>query len=144
MVFKEFLEQDFDHYDSSMVEVDYLGGGFPRVVLVDENNNNLKTYDISKLTRDKIRSVFKALKIKLVKPLRPLHDLDSSKVKGFFIQKSKFESLIFRKKIVLERPRLKKSKNKKTELLLKNYKCCLLYTSPSPRDLSTSRMPSSA
>ena len=24
------------------------------------------------------------------------------------------------------------------------YKCCLLYTSPSPRDLSTSRMPSSA
>ena len=23
-------------------------------------------------------------------------------------------------------------------------KCCLLYTSPSPRDLSTSRMPSSA
>ena len=25
-----------------------------------------------------------------------------------------------------------------------NYKPCLLYTSPSPRDLSTSRMPSSA
>ena len=25
-----------------------------------------------------------------------------------------------------------------------NDKCCLLYTSPSPRDLSTSRMPSSA
>ena len=24
------------------------------------------------------------------------------------------------------------------------YDCCLLYTSPSPRDLSTSRMPSSA
>ena len=27
---------------------------------------------------------------------------------------------------------------------LKAYKICLLYTSPSPRDLSTSRMPSSA
>ena len=27
---------------------------------------------------------------------------------------------------------------------LGNYKACLLYTSPSPRDLSTSRMPSSA
>ena len=27
---------------------------------------------------------------------------------------------------------------------LKNHKSCLLYTSPSPRDLSTSRMPSSA
>ena len=25
-----------------------------------------------------------------------------------------------------------------------HYMCCLLYTSPSPRDLSTSRMPSSA
>ena len=30
------------------------------------------------------------------------------------------------------------------DLLLKQYKNCLLYTSPSPRDLSTSRMPSSA
>ena len=27
---------------------------------------------------------------------------------------------------------------------IENYKYCLLYTSPSPRDLSTSRMPSSA
>ena len=27
---------------------------------------------------------------------------------------------------------------------LPNFKSCLLYTSPSPRDLSTSRMPSSA
>ena len=26
----------------------------------------------------------------------------------------------------------------------KRFNCCLLYTSPSPRDLSTSRMPSSA
>ena len=28
--------------------------------------------------------------------------------------------------------------------ILERKKCCLLYTSPSPRDLSTSRMPSSA
>ena len=28
--------------------------------------------------------------------------------------------------------------------MIKNIKSCLLYTSPSPRDLSTSRMPSSA
>ena len=28
--------------------------------------------------------------------------------------------------------------------LVSDYKACLLYTSPSPRDLSTSRMPSSA
>ena len=28
--------------------------------------------------------------------------------------------------------------------VLKSYNICLLYTSPSPRDLSTSRMPSSA
>ena len=28
--------------------------------------------------------------------------------------------------------------------VVKSYKGCLLYTSPSPRDLSTSRMPSSA
>ena len=41
---------------------------------------------------------------------------------------------------------------KKTELInyrqelrdITNYQTCLLYTSPSPRDLSTSRMPSSA
>ena len=30
------------------------------------------------------------------------------------------------------------------ELLAQNTRSCLLYTSPSPRDLSTSRMPSSA
>ena len=32
------------------------------------------------------------------------------------------------------------------EVVLRTYQpsCCLLYTSPSPRDLSTSRMPSSA
>ena len=30
------------------------------------------------------------------------------------------------------------------EVVLKIYRPCLLYTSPSPRDLSTSRMPSSA
>ena len=30
------------------------------------------------------------------------------------------------------------------ELILVEYNACLLYTSPSPRDLSTSRMPSSA
>ena len=29
-------------------------------------------------------------------------------------------------------------------MLLRNFESCLLYTSPSPRDLSTSRMPSSA
>ena len=31
-----------------------------------------------------------------------------------------------------------------TEITLQLHKDCLLYTSPSPRDLSTSRMPSSA
>ena len=30
------------------------------------------------------------------------------------------------------------------EMIVKLYRSCLLYTSPSPRDLSTSRMPSSA
>ena len=30
------------------------------------------------------------------------------------------------------------------EIIDREYKVCLLYTSPSPRDLSTSRMPSSA
>ena len=39
-------------------------------------------------------------------------------------------------------------KSKKTKLFYATYreplKTCLLYTSPSPRDLSTSRMPSSA
>ena len=37
---------------------------------------------------------------------------------------------------------IEKLKNKDIRILLD--KICLLYTSPSPRDLSTSRMPSSA
>ena len=36
------------------------------------------------------------------------------------------------------------SKEDKKEMIYKLYKSCLLYTSPSPRDLSTSRRPSSA
>ena len=34
--------------------------------------------------------------------------------------------------------------DKKSHLYIKGTEICLLYTSPSPRDLSTSRMPSSA
>ena len=37
-----------------------------------------------------------------------------------------------------------KEKDTERYFFSKKYKCCLLYTSPSPRDLSTSRMPSSA
>ena len=37
-----------------------------------------------------------------------------------------------------------RQKLQETNNLLEEYKNCLLYTSPSPRDLSTSRMPSSA
>ena len=40
------------------------------------------------------------------------------------------------------KPELKLSKSTFTSI--RKYKVCLLYTSPSPRDLSTSRMPSSA
>ena len=35
-------------------------------------------------------------------------------------------------------------KSAEWDIEVPNYKICLLYTSPSPRDLSTSRMPSSA
>ena len=40
--------------------------------------------------------------------------------------------------------RLTKEINDKVKQFQTTYKSCLLYTSPSPRDLSTSRMPSSA
>ena len=36
------------------------------------------------------------------------------------------------------------STKEKADAFAKQYQDCLLYTSPSPRDLSTSRMPSSA
>ena len=48
-------------------------------------------------------------------------------------------------KLAAQRTISRKQKNiQKLENKLKNAKHCLLYTSPSPRDLSTSRMPSSA
>ena len=51
-----------------------------------------------------------------------------------------------KKQTQVNRIRKSKYKNavKQMELLIKNKENCLLYTSPSPRDLSTSRMPSSA
>ena len=39
---------------------------------------------------------------------------------------------------------IESSEINKREFLMDKVKSCLLYTSPSPRDLSTSRMPSSA
>ena len=79
-IVKLFIEQDFDHYNQSLIEIDYVGGGFPRLVLVDEKGDNIKTYDISKLSREQIRQVFKALQINLIKPLRPLEEVDPNKV----------------------------------------------------------------
>ena len=43
-----------------------------------------------------------------------------------------------------EKPDLQKGISAKNRSIHNNYITCLLYTSPSPRDLSTSRMPSSA
>ena len=43
------------------------------------------------------------------------------------------------KKLITEQPL-----EKQFEIVIEQSKLCLLYTSPSPRDLSTSRMPSSA
>ena len=88
------------------------------MVLVDENKENLKTYDISKLTREKVRNVFKALEIKLVKPLRPLHDVDESKVNrlGVYLVMS-------RKRTAQERLRLKKQRRKvRFQLQMRSYK----------------------
>ena len=82
---KAFIEQDLDHYDPEMVVLDYLGGGFPRLVLIDGWKKNIKTYDISKINRTRIRGVFKTLEIPIVKPLRPLDDPDLNKVRyGLF------------------------------------------------------------
>ena len=82
---KAFIEQDLDHYDPKMVVLDHLGGGFPRLVLIDGRKDNIKTYDISKINRTRIRGVFKTLSIPIVKPLRPLDDPDLNKVRyGLF------------------------------------------------------------
>ena len=46
------------------------------------------------------------------------------------------------KEFISKYPNIKRKENK--EEILNDSSICLLYTSPSPRDLSTSRMPSSA
>ena len=47
--------------------------------------------------------------------------------------------------VVLEKePEVKEPPSYQVVLINDDYTPCLLYTSPSPRDLSTSRMPSSA
>ena len=70
--------------------------------------------------------------------------------------KSKFDSIVQTFELVDDRPMTKYSYGQKkkfliafglasnTDYLLLDEPTCLLYTSPSPRDLSTSRMPSSA
>ena len=43
-----------------------------------------------------------------------------------------------------ERKKERRKRKREIETVLETGRSCLLYTSPSPRDLSTSRMPSSA
>ena len=50
----------------------------------------------------------------------------------------------FEKASAEERKREENSKSARIAKKLEQMRICLLYTSPSPRDLSTSRMPSSA
>ena len=54
------------------------------------------------------------------------------------------EIKFLRENLKVEVERLKSKYTSVGNLILVNDKGCLLYTSPSPRDLSTSRMPSSA
>ena len=48
------------------------------------------------------------------------------------------------KEVVKLKMTTESSDNNSLEVVFRIFKLCLLYTSPSPRDLSTSRMPSSA
>ena len=78
---------------------------------------------------------------KALKIFTDLIDVDSSTIEthlalgGVYRRRGEFDKAILIHQNLLSRPNLDKS--------IKN-QSCLLYTSPSPRDLSTSRMPSSA
>ena len=72
--------------------------------------------------------------------------IDNREVNPDRVRKSVSEETTFAEDIVEEKEILsilKKQSKSLSETLIKN-NICLLYTSPSPRDLSTSRMPSSA
>ena len=67
-----------------------------------------------------------------------------------WITVKEYEDITYKKcdgvaRIAFNRPEVRNAfRPKTTSELLDAFKDCLLYTSPSPRDLSTSRMPSSA
>ena len=68
-----------------------------------------------------------------------------AKLKKLRVTRNKFQLKVKKKaKILLKSSLFPKKKLKKKLQIQVRCKSCLLYTSPSPRDLSTSRMPSSA
>ena len=66
-----------------------------------------------------------------------VRDIIGTSIEREYLEQAGVLSNIFVRTVTIE--------NKKIDFLLKRIdSTCLLYTSPSPRDLSTSRMPSSA
>ena len=74
-----------------------------------------------------------------------LHLLDSKyAVTVYNRTKTKVENLVKHGAIAVDTPKDVAEKSDIVITVVKDASACLLYTSPSPRDLSTSRMPSSA
>ena len=73
-----------------------------------------------------------------------ISDLNKVKVKKEKNKPQVFSYLIKIADFYYEKSALEMIKRIKNETQIKKYKICLLYTSPSPRDLRASRMPSSA
>ena len=86
---------------------------------------------------------------KIVRVPTWVHGVSSDFKKWYAVGKSEITDSISSKEIALGliKDQIQENVNKVLKLefdLQDNYIDCLLYTSPSPRDLSTSRMPSSA
>ena len=84
-----------------------------------------------------------ALRTRLTQGAQPTDVVRSLLEKGGLLDKTERPSIAIGK-AKLEKEKLAKAKTKDEENDISKAESCLLYTSPSPRDLSTSRMPSSA
>ena len=68
---KEFIIRDVPFYRE--IEIDYKGGGKPRLVIQNKDGDDLKVLDISTINRSMIREVVKQLGFEPYKHLPPMY-----------------------------------------------------------------------
>ena len=151
---KEKMEESLSHLDKSMIniragkanpnmlnsiKIDYYGTLTPLSQVSNINISDARTLTINPWEKSMLQEIEKAIQIADL-GFNPMNNGESIIINVPALTEERRKELA----------KMAKMESERTKITIRNIRkdanndICLLYTSPSPRDLSTSRMPSSA